>query len=79
MAFSIAFSVIYNAILMTHLEEMLIAYGYNDGDVSTYGFISNLCGIVGGIITAKIIRNTGQYRNLALILIICMSFTAVSF
>jgi hypothetical protein len=79
MAFSVASCVIYNSILMTHLEEILVPYGYNDADVSTFGFVANLCGIVGGIITAKIIIKTGQYRNLAIILIICMSFTSVSF
>jgi len=79
MAFSVAFVVVYNAILMTHLEEMLSAYGYTDSDVSTFGFTVGLFGILGGVISAFIIRKSGQYRNLALILIISTIVCASSF
>ena len=79
MAFSVTFVIVYYAILMTHLEEMLVAYGYTDSDVSTFGFTVGLLGILGGIISAFIIRKTGQYRNLALILIVSLMVCATQF
>jgi hypothetical protein len=79
MAFSVALVVIYNAILLTHLEEMLVTYGYTDSDVSTFGFTVGLFGILGGIISVFIIRKTDQYRNLSIILIVSLMIFASFF